>query len=75
MISIQVNERNGSVVGAGLVRGDEEVMLITDSGTLIRTRVREISVVGRNTQGVRLIAPGEGQKLAGMEKVAESEGD
>ncbi len=75
VISIQVNERNGPVVGATLVRADEEVMLITDAGTLIRTRASEISVVGRNTLGVRLIELGEGEKLAGVEKVAESEGE
>jgi DNA gyrase subunit A len=73
VISIQVNERNGPVVGAALVREDDEVMLITDAGTLIRTRVREISTVGRNTQGVTLIEPGEGEKLAGVEKVAEGD--
>ncbi|MHB8428807.1 MAG: DNA gyrase C-terminal beta-propeller domain-containing protein, partial [Acidiferrobacterales bacterium] len=75
VISIQVSERNGPVVSATLVRTDDEVMLITDGGTLIRTRVSEISVVGRNTLGVRLIELGEGEKLAGVEKVAESEGD
>ncbi len=75
VISIQVSERNGPVVGATLVHGDDEVMLITDGGTLIRTRVSEISVVGRNTLGVRLIELGDGEKLAGVEKVAESEGD
>jgi DNA gyrase subunit A len=60
-------------VGAGLVRPEDETMLITDAGVLIRTHVKEISEVGRNTQGVRLIDLGEGEKLAGMEKVAESE--
>jgi len=73
VISIQVNERNGDVLGAGLVKDDDEIMLITDAGVLIRTRVNEISVIGRNTQGVRLIDLGEGEKLAGVEKVAESE--
>jgi len=73
VISIQVNERNGEVVGAGLVGDDDEIMLITDAGVLIRTRVKEISVVGRNTQGVRLIDLGEGEQLAGVEKVAESD--
>jgi DNA gyrase subunit A len=73
VISIQVSERNGAVVGAGLVGDEDEIMLITDAGVLIRTRVKEISVVGRNTQGVRLIDLGEGEKLAGVEKVAESE--
>ena len=75
VISIQVNERNGAVVGATLVGQDDEVMLITDGGTLIRTRATEISVVGRNTLGVRLIGLNEGEKLVGVAKVAESEGD
>ena len=73
VISIQVSERNGAVVGAGLVGDEDEIMLITDAGVLIRTRVKEISVVGRNTQGVRLIDLGEGEQLAGVEKVAESD--
>jgi DNA gyrase subunit A len=72
VISIQVNERNGAVVGAVLVKDEDETMLITDAGVLIRTRVKEISVVGRNTQGVTLIDLGEGEKLAGVEKVAEA---
>ena len=53
----------------------DEAMLITGGGTLIRTHVKEISVVGRNTQGVRIIEPSEGEYLAGLEKVAESEED
>jgi DNA gyrase subunit A len=73
VISIQVNERNGEVVGAVLVKDEDETMLITDAGVLIRTRVKEISVVGRNTQGVTLIDLGEGEKLAGVEKVAETD--
>ncbi len=73
VISIQVNERNGPAVGACLVSEEDEVMLITSGGTLIRTRVAEISEVGRNTQGVRLIDLGDGEGLAGMEIVAESE--
>ncbi len=75
VISIQVTERNGPVVGACIVGEDDEVMLITTSGTLVRTRVKEISVVGRNTQGVRLIETSEGEQLAGIEKVAESDED
>jgi DNA gyrase subunit A len=73
VISIQVSERNGAVVGAGLVGEEDQIMLITDAGVLIRTRVKEISVVGRNTQGVRLIDLGEGEQLAGVERVAESD--
>jgi len=73
VISIQVSERNGPVIGAVLVGDEDEIMLITDAGVLIRTRTKEISVVGRNTQGVRLIDLGEGEKLAGVEMVAESD--
>jgi DNA gyrase subunit A len=75
VISIQVNERNGPVVGACLTGDEDQVMLITDGGILIRTRAKEISVVGRNTQGVRLIDLGEGERLVGVEKVAESEAE
>jgi len=73
VISIQANERNGAVVSACLVHDKDQVMLISSGGTMIRTRVAEISSVGRNTQGVRLIEPDEGETLAGMEKVAEPE--
>jgi DNA gyrase subunit A len=73
VISIQVSGRNGPVVGACIVEDDDEVMLITTSGTLIRTHVKEISVVGRNTQGVRLIETSTGEQLAGIVKVAESD--
>jgi len=73
VISIQVNKRNGNVVGARLVREGDEAMLITTGGTLIRTRVSEISIVGRNTQGVRLIGLDDGERLAGVERVVESD--
>jgi DNA gyrase subunit A len=73
VIAIQVNERNGRMVGAELVSDEDEVMLITTAGTLIRTRVDEISVQGRNTQGVRLIVLGDDEHLAGVERVAESD--
>jgi len=73
MISIQVSERNGPVVGACIVAPEDQAMLITSGGTLIRTRVKEISVVGRNTQGVRLIDPDEGEYLAGLERIAEAD--
>jgi len=75
VISIQVSKRNGPVVGACSVDDPDEAMLITSGGTLIRTRVNEISVVGRNAQGVRLIGLDEGEHLAGLERVAESEED
>jgi DNA gyrase subunit A len=73
VISIQCNERNGSVVGAVRVADDDEIMLITNAGTLVRTRVAEVSVMGRNTQGVRLIGLSQGEKLVGVERVAEQE--
>jgi DNA gyrase subunit A len=69
VISIKVNERNGSVIGAVQVGEQEDIMLISDQGTLVRTRVSEVSVVGRNTQGVRLISLGEGEKLIGLQKI------
>jgi len=75
VISIQVNERNGPVVGACIVEEDDEVMLISSGGVLIRTRVKEISVVGRNTQGVNVMEMSAEEHLVGMEKVAESEGE
>jgi len=72
VIAIQTSERNGNVVGAVLVTTDDEIMLISDGGTLVRTRVAEVSVMGRNTQGVTLINLAEGEKLIGLERVAES---
>ena len=71
VISIQTNERNGSVVGAEMVREDDEIMLISDQGTLIRTPVEGVSVVGRNTLGVRLVSLSEDEKLVGLERIAE----
>ncbi|MHB8727724.1 MAG: DNA gyrase subunit A [Sulfuricaulis sp.] len=75
VISIQVTERNGPVISACVVGDEDQAMLITSGGTLIRTRVKEVSIVGRNTQGVRLIGLDEGEHLAGLERVAESEDD
>lgn len=75
VISIQVNERNGNVIGAILVHPGDEVMLITDGGTLVRTRAEEISLVGRNTQGVRLIQLSEQEKLIGISRIEELEGE
>ena len=66
MIAIQTSERNGAVVAALPVKEDDEVMLITDAGTLIRTPVATISVLGRNTQGVTLIGLGKEELLVGM---------
>ena len=73
VIAIAASERNGKVVAARLVTDEDEVMLITTGGVLIRTRVREIRELGRATQGVTLISLDDGEKLAGMEKVAETE--
>ena len=70
--AIADSERNGIVIAAKLVDDNDEVMLITTGGVLIRTRVSEIRGMGRATQGVTLIALDEGEKLAGLEKVAES---
>lgn len=67
VIALQTTERNGRMVGALLVKPDDEVMLISSSGTLVRTYVSEISVQGRNTQGVRLIRLDEGDRLVGLE--------
>jgi DNA gyrase subunit A len=75
MIAIQQSDRNGQVVGAALVRSDEEVMLISTGGVLIRTRVGSIREMSRSTQGVTLINLGEGEKLAGLERVAERDDD
>ena len=68
--SIQTSERNGEVIGAELVGEEDEIMLITSRGTLVRTRVDEVSIMGRNTQGVKLITLGEGEKLSGIERIA-----
>jgi DNA gyrase subunit A len=73
MIAIQCSERNGALVGAQLVSSDDEVVLITTGGVLIRTRVAEIREVGRSTQGVRLINLGDNEMLAGVEKILEPE--
>jgi len=78
VISIQVTERNGAVVGAIAADDNDEVMLISGGGTLVRTRVNEVSVMGRNTQGVRLISLAEGELLVGIERILEerdAEGD
>ena len=75
VIAIAASERNGKVVAARLVKDEDEIMLITTGGVLIRTRVREIRELGRATQGVTLISLDAGEKLAGLEKVVESEDD
>jgi len=76
VIAIQTSERNGRLIGAAQVESDHEIMLITDGGTLVRTRVGEISLVSRNTQGVKLISLQGGEKLTGVEKIESiGEGD
>lgn len=74
VIAIQTSDRNGEVIGAAQVLDSDELMLISDAGTLVRTRVGEISIVGRNTQGVRLINLSEGEKLVGIQRIEEVEG-
>ena len=69
MISIQVNERNGAVVRAIQVDDVDEAMLITDQGTLVRFRVSDLSIIGRNTQGVRLINVASGERVVGMQRI------
>ncbi len=71
VISIQVSERNGRVVRALQVEDQDEVMLITDKGTLVRFKVSELSVIGRNTQGVRLISLSSGERVVGMQRIEE----
>ncbi|MCS3902282.1 DNA gyrase subunit A [Methylohalomonas lacus] len=73
VISIKTSERNGEVVGAICVAEDDEVMLISDRGTLIRTPVRDVSVLSRNTQGVRLVSLSEGERLAGLQRITPEE--
>jgi DNA gyrase subunit A len=75
VIAMQTGDRNGALVGAVQVTDDAEVMLITDGGTLIRTAVNEISVLGRNTQGVRVIRVGDKERLIGIAPVVQLEGD
>jgi DNA gyrase subunit A len=75
MIAIQTSERNGRVVAAALVSPEDEIMLITTGGVLIRTRVAEIREMGRATQGVTLINVDEGTKLSGLQRIVESDDD
>ncbi len=75
MIAIQTTERNGKVVAAALVSPEDQIMLITTGGILVRTRVSEIREMGRSTQGVTLISVDEGTTLSGLQRIAESEED
>ena len=73
MIAIQQSERNGKVVAATLVHAEDEIMLITDTGVLVRTRVSEIRELGRATQGVILIGLDDGAKLSGLQRIVEND--
>ncbi|MDG1733038.1 MAG: DNA topoisomerase (ATP-hydrolyzing) subunit A [Thalassotalea sp.] len=75
VVSIKVSERNGKVVGAVQVEDADEIMLITDNGTLVRTRVNEVSIIGRNTQGVRIIRTSEDELVVGLQRIDEIEED
>ncbi|MFZ2170932.1 MAG: DNA gyrase subunit A [Methylococcaceae bacterium] len=75
LIAIQTSARNGAVVGAVLVNDNDEIMLITDGGTLVRTRVDGISVVGRNTQGVTIIRLDKKEKVIGVDRIEGLAGD
>jgi len=75
VISIHVNERNGKVVGAVEAKTADEVMLISNKGTLVRVPIAEISLIGRNTQGVRLIQLSEGETLVSLERIAAMKGE
>lgn len=71
VISIRINSRNGKVIGAVQVKDDDEIMMITDAATLVRTRVSEVSIIGRNTQGVSLIRTANNEKVVGLQCIAE----
>lgn len=75
VISIKVSERNGKVVAATQVEETDQIMLITDAGTLVRTRVSEVSIVGRNTQGVRLIRTADDEHVVSLERVCDADED
>ncbi len=73
LIAIQASERNGALVAAVQVSEEHELMLITNGGTLVRTRAAEVSRLGRNTQGVRLMRPGEGERIVAVERIEDLE--
>ena len=75
VISIKTSDRNGQVVGAIQVTDEDEMMLISDKGTLVRARAADVSVIGRNTQGVTLINIAEDEKLVSVAKIAETDED
>jgi DNA gyrase subunit A len=69
------SERNGAVVGAVQVADTDELMLITSGGILVRTRANEVSILGRNTQGVRMIKLDKGEKLVGIDRIVKIDGE
>jgi DNA gyrase subunit A len=75
VIALQITDRNGRMVGALQVSTDDEIMLMSQNGVLVRTPVKDISIVGRNTQGVRLIRLEEGDMLSGLERIDGLAGD
>jgi DNA gyrase subunit A len=75
VIAIQVGGRNGGVIGAELVGNEDEIMLITDNGNLVRTGVAGVSIMGRNTQGVTLIRLSEGERLVEVERIEGLDGE
>ena len=75
IIAMVVNDRNGQLIGVTQVFGGEDIMLISNQGTLVRTRVDEVSCLGRNTQGVTLIRLATDETLVGVERIPELEGE
>lgn len=75
VVSIKVSERNGAVVGAVQVGGNDEIMLISDKGTLVRTPANGVSIIGRNTQGVTIIRTASDEKVVGLQRIDEIQGD
>ena len=73
MITVKTTERNGKLVGVQQITDQDEIMLITDSGKIIRLRGEEISVIGRNTQGVKLIETESGERVMAVARLAEHE--
>ena len=75
VIGMVISERNGALIGAVQVQENNEIMLISDQGTLVRTRVSEVSTLGRNTQGVTLIKVQEGERLVGVAPILDADED
>ena len=75
VLALKQSDKTGAVVGATQVLGDDEIMLISNMGTLIRTAVAEVSVLGRNTQGVRIIRVADDQRLVGVDRIATDDAD